>query len=90
VDFVRSPAGQKYATGFAESAGTSQNAILNSVRVGIVLLFGGMGFAFTSFANEGLVALRIGAALSCLGVGFLVSAAISYWLAKKFARETKE
>jgi hypothetical protein len=90
ADFMQSPTGQKYVMSFAEAATNSQNAILNSVRIGVVLLFAGVGFASTNFGNAGLISLRIGVVLGCLGLGFLVSAGISYWLAKKFQREAKE
>jgi hypothetical protein len=90
ADFVQSPAGQKYVMSFADTATSSKSAILNSVRTGVVLLFTGMGFAFVNFGNASLLPLRIGIVLSCLGIGFLISAAISFWLARKFQREAKE
>jgi hypothetical protein len=90
ADFVQSPAGQRYVMSFADTATNSQNAILNSVRTGVVLLFMGLGFALTNFAVTWILSLAIGVVLGCLGVGFLVSAAISYWLAKKFQPEAKE
>ena len=90
ADFVQSPAGQKYVMSFADTATSSKSAILNSVRTGVVLLFTGMGFAFANFGNASLLPLRIGIVLGCLGIGFLISAAISFWLARKFQREAKE
>jgi hypothetical protein len=90
ADFVQSPAGQKYVMSFADTATSSQSAILNSVRMGVVLLFTGLGFAFANFGQASLVPLRIGIVLGSLGIGFLISAAISFWLAKKFQREAKE
>src|ERR1039457_5535768 len=74
----------------AATATSSKSAILNSVRTGVVLLFTGMGFAFANFGNASLLPLRIGIVLGCLGIGFLISAAISFWLARKFQREAKE
>lgn len=90
ADFVQSPAGQKYVMSFADTATSSQSAILNSLRIGVVLLFTGLGFQFANFGNTSLLPLRIGIVLGSLGIGFLVSAAISFWLARKFQRETKE
>ena len=90
ADFVQSPAGQKYVMSFADTATSAQSAILNSVRTGVVLLFTGLGFAFTNFGQASLVPVRIGIVLGSLGIGFLISAAISFWLARKFQREAKE
>jgi len=90
AEFVQSPAGQKYVTSFADTATSSEGAILTSVRTGVVLLFTGLGFAFTNFGHASLLPLRIGTVLATVGVGFLVSAAASFWLAKKFDREAKE
>jgi len=90
ADFVQSPAGQKYVMSFADTATSSQSAILNSVRTGVVLLFTGLGFQFTNFGSASLLPLRIGIVLAIVGIGFLISAAISFWLARKFQRETKE
>jgi hypothetical protein len=90
ADFVQSPAGQKYVMSFADTATSSQSAILSSVRIGVVLLFTGLGLQFTNFGGASLLPLRIGIVLGCVGIGFLVSAAISFWLARKFQREAKE
>ena len=90
ADFLQSPAGQKYVMSFADAATSSQGAILNSLRAGVVLLFAGLGFAFANFGNASLLLLRIGIVLASLGIGFLISAAISFWLARKFQGEAKE
>ena len=90
ADFVESPAGQKYVMSFADTATSSQSAILNSVRTGVVLLSMGLGFQFANLGSTSLLPLRIGIVLAMLGIGFLVSAAISFWLARKFQREAKE
>jgi len=90
ADFVQSPAGQKYAASFADTTTSSQGAILNSVRAGVVLFFIGMGFALTNIGHENNFLLRIGTLFGAVGLGFLISAAISLWLVKKFEREAKE
>jgi hypothetical protein len=90
ADFVQSPAGQKYVMSFADTATSSQSAILHSVRSGVVLLFTGLGVQFANLGSTSQLPLRIGIVLAMLGIGFLVSAAISFWLARKFHREAKE
>jgi len=90
ADFVQSPAGQKYVMSFADTATSSQSAILNSVRTGVVLLSLGLGIQFTNFGSPSQLPLRIGIVLAMLGIGFLISAAVSFWLARKLQREAKE
>ena len=90
ADFLQSPAGQKYAMSFADTATSSQSTILSSVRTGVVLLALGLGFQFTNFGSLSQLPLRIGIVLAMLGIGFLISAAVSFWLARKLQREAKE
>jgi hypothetical protein len=87
AEFVQSPAGQKYVESFADTTTSSQGAILNSVRAGVVLLFMGVGLAL---ANLNFLPMRIGTLFAAVGLGFLISAAISLWLVKKFEKEAKE
>jgi hypothetical protein len=91
ADFVQSPAGQKYIMSFSEAAASPTNAILGSVRTGMVLVFAGAGMAATiSHTPQSFYLWALGIVIACLGFGFLVSAAISYWLAKKMARGAKD
>jgi hypothetical protein len=85
AQFMQSPAGQKYVTGFTDVVTSPRNSILSSVRTGCVLAFAGMGCIAGS--NSLLVTFHVGWVVgwiaSAAGIGFLVSAAISYFLAKK-------
>lgn len=92
AEFMQSPAGQKYVMSFTDTVTSPRTAILNSVKAGIVLIFLGAGFYSVSRGNQSVVLFgdSIGAILTCLGFGFLISAAVSYWLAKKIPAETKE
>ena len=90
ADFVQSPAGQKYVVSFSEATTSPRNAIVGSVRTGVVLLFAGAGIAATTSGTHNSHVWGIGIVLCCLGCGFLVSAGISYWLAKKMAQEVKD
>lgn len=78
ADFLQTPAGQKYVMSFADTATSAHSSILNSVRIGIVLVFAGIGVMFLNAAGW-----RIGFVIGGVGVGFLVSAGIAYQLAKK-------
>jgi len=77
ADFLQTPAGQKYMMNFADTAVSVKGSILNSVRLGIVLVFTGVGLQTTSFG-----AMRVGVVLATVGVGFLVAAGIAYVLAR--------
>ncbi len=85
AQFMQSPAGQKYVTGFTDVVTSPRNSILSSVRTGCVLAFGGMGCIAGS--NSMPPYFHVGWVVGCVafaaGLGFLVSAAISYFLAKK-------
>jgi hypothetical protein len=90
AEFVQSPAGQSYVMSFAETSTSSHNLILSSLRTGVVLLFAGAGTAATISGLHNTYLWGIGIVLGCLGCGFLVSAGISFWLAKKMARDIKD
>lgn len=78
ADFLQTPAGQKYVMSFADTATSAHSSILNSVRIGIVLVFAGVGVMFLNAAGW-----RIGFVICGVGAGFLVSAGIAYQLSKK-------
>lgn len=82
AQFVQSPAGQKYLASVSEAITNPRNAILTSIKIGFVVMFGGMGF-LVGGAGSDSVSFRIGWVLFLVGIGFLISAAVSYFLAKK-------
>jgi hypothetical protein len=94
TEFVQSPAGQKYVAGFTDSVTKPYASILNSLRIGIVLIFFGLAFFLIPVmpeAHDGPYVLRgIGTLLTMLGIGFVVSAAASYVIAKKLKSEPAE
>ena len=54
ADFVQSPAGQKYVMSFADTASSSQSAILSSVRTGVVLDKDGGGVKVCAGGRSGI------------------------------------
>jgi hypothetical protein len=94
TEFVQSPAGQKYVAGFTDSVTKPYASILNSLRIGIVLIFLGLAFFMVPVmpdAHEGPYVLRgIGTLVSMLGAGFMVSAIVSYVIAKRLKSEPTE
>ncbi|HKV93169.1 MAG TPA: hypothetical protein VJW20_11540 [Candidatus Angelobacter sp.] len=84
AQFIQSPAGQKYVTGFTDVVTSPRNSIVSSVRTGCVLAFGGIGCIAGSNSVQHFQAGWIVGWIAFLsGIGFLVSAVISYFLAKK-------
>src|SRR5215472_10464546 len=83
AQFIQSPAGQKYVTGFTDVVTSPRNSILSSVRTGCVLAFGGIGCIAGSSPWGYHIFWAVGWVALTAGIGFLVSAVISYFLAKK-------
>lgn len=84
AQFIQSPAGQKYVTGFTDVVTSPRNSILSSVRTGCVLAFGGIGcIAGSNSLLRFQAGWIVGWVAFLSGIGFLVSAVISYFLAKK-------
>lgn len=90
AEFVQSPAGQKYVMSFTDAVSSPRNAIANSVKTGIVLIFLGGGILSGGGAGR-LVSVfqTVGIVLVCVGTGFLVSALVAHFLAKKMGPEEK-
>src|SRR5262249_37757620 len=83
AQFIQSPAGQKYVNGFTDMVTSPRNSILSSVRIGCVLAFAGVGGIAGSNTWNFHVLWSAGWVSFTAGIGFLISAAISYFLAKK-------
>jgi len=80
AEFMQSPAGQKYVMGFADAVTSPRDTILNSIRIGFVLMFAGVGCLA---GVGGWIAWRVGWVSFLSGIGFLCSAGVSYFLSKK-------
>jgi len=88
--FVQSPAGQKYVMNLSNAVASPRNSILSSVQIGVVLLFLGPALIVSSDRYGFWILYTLGMISVCLGLGFLVSAAASYFLVKKVGLEEKE
>lgn len=92
AEFMQSPAGQKYVLNFTEAVTSPLSSVLNAVKIGIVMFFAGPALVAASQRhNLDLWFLdAIGMLLTLGGVGFLVSAVVSYFLLRKIrSAETK-
>ncbi|HLK52820.1 MAG TPA: hypothetical protein VKU42_05155 [Candidatus Angelobacter sp.] len=82
AEFMQSPAGQKYVLTFADTVTGPFDSIMNSVRIGIVMVFS--GGALASFGNgQRWIVDAGGTVLAVTGFGFIVSAVVSYILFRK-------
>jgi len=94
AEFLQSPAGQKYVTSLTDQVTSPRNSILGTIRVGLVVLALGAGAhpAAGILRDTGLENWlhAAGTLLICVGVGFLVSALVSFFLAKKISVTEKE
>jgi hypothetical protein len=91
ADFVQSPAGQKYVMSFTDAVSSPRNSIANSVKTGIVLLFLGTGIITGSLGGGSDAAFHtVGNVFLCVGVGFIISAVVAYFLAKRIGPGEKE
>lgn len=87
AEFMQSPAGQKYVLSFADAVTSPRDSILNSIRIGFVLMFGGAGCLL---ASQGWVARPIGMVSFLVGIGFLTSSGVAYFLTKKAGWKVQE
>ena len=90
AEFMQSPAGQKYVMGFADAVTSPLSSVMNAVKIGVVMLFSGPGLVAAAQRHDLWFLDAMGMLLTLGGVGFLVSAVISYFLLKKIrSAETK-
>lgn len=83
AEFMQSPAGQKYVLNFANEVTGPFNSIVNAVKIGIVLLFAGAALVASGQRHSIWLLDTMGMFSTCVGVGFLISAAISYLLYRR-------
>jgi len=83
AEFMQSPAGQKYVLNFTDEVTGPLNSIMNAVRIGIVLLFAGAALVASGQRHSMWFVDTMGMLSTCVGVGFLISAAISYLLYRR-------
>jgi len=83
AEFMQSPAGQKYVLNFTDEVTGPLNSVMNAVRIGIVLLFAGAALVASGQRHNIWLLDTMGMLSTCVGAGFLISAAISYLLYRR-------
>lgn len=83
-DFVQSEQGAKMVRGVSSEVRSSGPAdrILRAVSTGIIMTMLGLGFCLMAIFVQWGVAVFLGGITIALGIGFLISAAVSYRIAK--------
>lgn len=90
AEFMQSPAGQKYVLNFTDEVTSPFSAIISAVKIGVVMLFSGPALVAAAQRYDLWFLYAMGLLLTLGGIGFLVSAVISYFLLKKIrSAETK-
>jgi hypothetical protein len=77
------PAGQNYVLNFTDAVTGPLNSIMNAVRIGIVLLFASAALVASGQRHSIWLLDTMGMFATCVGAGFLISAAISYLLYRR-------
>jgi hypothetical protein len=82
--FLQSPAGQRFVSDLFSGPSSPARSVIGSVQKGVILLFiGAAVIGIGEFAAENSI-IAIGVLLSAAGTGFLVSAAITHYLSRKW------
>ena len=84
VEFLQTPGGAQFVEGISSDREEPSNGILRSTHRGIILTIVAAGCLFLNwyYRSSDNPLLVIGVILLCLGVGFLVSAAVSQRLSR--------
>jgi hypothetical protein len=81
--FLQSPGGQRFVSDLFSGPNSPARSVLGSIQKGVIILLLGITLIFVGLYSERAI-LAIGALLSSVGVGFLVSAAITHHLSRKW------
>jgi len=84
VEFLQTPSGAKFVDSISSDREEPASGILRSTHRGIILVIVAVGCLLLSwhYRSTDNPLLVIGVLLLCLGIGFLISARVSYRLSK--------
>lgn len=87
VEFLQTDEGRRFLESAAGPRLSPLEGVLRSARYGVILTIFGLGWLLLSltgrYDDDGALTL-IGVLIGSVGIGFLVSAAVSYYLSKKW------
>lgn len=91
LEFMKTEAGQRFIqTAPVEERGNPYSRILGSIKAGTILTFLGIGFILVHPPGGEFGLLVLGTIFLAIGLGFLVSAGISYFLSKSWGLFDRE
>jgi len=86
--FLQTSGGRQFMADL--STGNASASILASVQKGIILFLLGFGFAGAGGMNSAKPVVGVGAIILCTGIGFLVSAAVTYIMSRAMGLISKK
>jgi hypothetical protein len=81
--FLQSPGGQRFVSDLFSGSNSPARSVLSSIQKGVIILLVGITLVAVGLRSE-MSIVAIGALLSSVGVGFLISAAITHHLSRKW------
>lgn len=86
IRYLESDAGQKMLAGHTSATATPHSRILDSIHLGLLIMLGGIGLVAAGgmFGIESSAIRPLGRMATFLGAGYLLSAAVSWWLMKRW------
>jgi len=82
--FLQSEGGQHFLTGLSTAMACPLGSVLGAVQKGIILCMLFLGCMLASMVMNSHEIMALGAVLGAIGVGFLISAAASHRMARKW------
>jgi Ca2+/Na+ antiporter len=81
--FLQSPGGQRFVSDLFSGPNSPSRSVLASIQKGVIILLLGITLMVVGLKSEESI-VAIGALLSSVGLGFLISAAITRHLSRKW------
>ncbi len=85
--FLQTQGGRQFMADL--SSGSVAGSVLSSVQKGTVILLVGVGFAMAGGMNMAAPVMGVGVVITLTGIGFLVSAVVTYFLSKSLGLMSK-
>ena len=82
-DLMQTPGGRRLFAEFS-AGGSPLRSVLSSVQLGVIGILAGIGvFGIGAMISDKTI-FAVGGLLACIGLGFLISAAVTYRLSKSW------
>jgi hypothetical protein len=81
--FLQSPGGQRFVSDLFSGSDSPTHSVLGSIQKGVIILLVGLTVILVGLQSERSI-VAIGALLASVGLGFLISAAITRHLSRKW------